>query len=142
MKKSNLIKLVSILLIGAMVAMFSVPVFAADDDGIDLTESLSGNNNSGNSNSNANANNNNANSNANNNNSNTNSNANNNNSNRANNNANANNNNANNNNNSVYNNNNLPKTGIGDSFPVAMLVVIFGISAVYAYKKVKDYRNI
>lgn len=140
MKRTNLIKLVSILLIGTMVAMFSVPVFAADDDGIDLTESLSGNNsnrnnNSGNTNSNSN-NNNNANTNNNNNN------ANNNNSNRANNNANANNNNANNNNNSVYNNNNLPKTGIGDSIPVAMLVVIFGISAVYAYKKVKDYRNI
>lgn len=129
MKRTNLIKLVSILLIGAMVAMFSVPVFAADDDGIDLTESLSGNNsnrnnNSGNTNSNSNNNNNNANTNNNNNN------ANNNNSNRAN------------NNNSVYNNNNLPKTGIGDSIPVAMLVVIFGISAVYAYKKVKDYRNI
>lgn len=141
MKKTNLIKLISILLIGVMVAMFSTTVFA-DDDGVDLTESLSGNsgknNNSGNTNSNAN--NNNSNSNANNNNAN--SNANNNNANKANNNSNANNNNANNNNNSVYNNNNLPKTGIGNSIPVAVLVVIFGISAVYAYKKVKDYRNI
>ena len=46
-------------------------------------------------------------------------------------------------NSSIYNNTNLPKTGIGDSsIPVAMLVVIFGISAVYAYKKIKDYRNI
>ena len=142
MKKSNLIKVVSILLISVMVIMFSTNVFAADntlDDGdrIDLTESIGNgnkNNNSGNTNSNNNSNN----SNTNNNNSNTNNN--NNNTNKANNNANTNNNNS--NNNSVYNNNNLPKTGIGDSIPVAMLIVIFGISAVYAYKKVKDYRNI
>lgn len=49
------------------------------------------------------------------------------------------------NNASVYNNMNtanLPKTGIEDSIPVALLVVVFGISAVYAYKKVNDYRNI
>ena len=52
-------------------------------------------------------------------------------------------NNANNSNNSsIYNNTNLPKTGIEDSIPVAMLVVIFGISAIYAYKKIRDYRNI
>lgn len=43
---------------------------------------------------------------------------------------------------SIYNNTNLPKTGIEDSIPVAMLVVVFGISAVYAYKKIKEYRNI
>ena len=139
MKKSNLIKVVSILLVSVMVIMFSSSVFAAnntsdDGDRIDLTESIGGNknnNNSGNTNSN---NNNNNNGNTNNNNANTN----NNNSNKANNNANNNNS----NNNSVYNNNNLPKTGISDSIPVAMLIVIFGISAVYAYKKVKDYRNI
>ena len=141
MKKTNLIKLITILLIGVMVAMFSTTVFAADDDGIDLTESLSNgnkNNNSGNTNANANANNNISNSNVNNNNAN--SNANNNNANKANNNVNVNNSNT--NKDSVYNNNKLPKTGIGDSVPVAMLVVVFGISAVYAYKKVKDYRNI
>lgn len=45
-------------------------------------------------------------------------------------------------NSSIYNNTNLPKTGIGDSLPIAALVVVFGISAVYAYKKIKDYRNI
>ncbi len=49
---------------------------------------------------------------------------------------------ANRNNSSIYNNTNLPKTGIGDSLPIAALVVVFGISAVYAYKKIKDYRNI
>lgn len=42
----------------------------------------------------------------------------------------------------VYNNTNLPKTGISDSVPVVVLIVIFGISAAYAYKKVKDYRNL
>ena len=39
-------------------------------------------------------------------------------------------------------NTSLPKTGISDAIPTALLVVIFGISAVYAYKKIKDYRNI
>ena len=39
-------------------------------------------------------------------------------------------------------NTNLPKTGLSDSLPVVLLVVVFGISAVYAYKKIKDYRNI
>ena len=47
-----------------------------------------------------------------------------------------------NNNSSSYNNTNLPKTGIGDSMPVVVLVVIFGISAVYAYKKINDYKNV
>lgn len=40
------------------------------------------------------------------------------------------------------NNTSLPKTGIEDSLPTVVLVVIFGVSAVYAYKKIKDYRNI
>ena len=46
------------------------------------------------------------------------------------------------NNTSTYNNTTLPHTGIGDSIPVAVLVVVFGISAVYAYKKIKEYKNI
>ena len=47
--------------------------------------------------------------------------------------------------NNTTNNNinaNLPKTGMGDSLPTVLLVVVFGISAIYAYKKVSDYRNI
>ena len=40
------------------------------------------------------------------------------------------------------NNTNLPKTGLHDSLPTVLLVVVFGVSAVYAYKKIKDYRNI
>lgn len=127
MKKSNLIKLFSILFITAMVMMFSTNVLAADNTFNELP--LTSNNSNSNSNSNSNnTNTNNANTNSNNTNRNSNTN-----------NANANTNNA---NSSIYNNTNLPKTGIEDSIPVAMLVVIFGVSAVYAYKKIKDYRNI
>lgn len=49
------------------------------------------------------------------------------------------------NNSSVYNNTNntsLPKTGIEDSFPTIALIVVFGISAVYAFNKIRDYKNI
>ena len=111
MKKSNLIKLFSILTISVMVVMFTTNVMAATNDTIDLTNTI-GNNSSNNANTNANTNKSNTNTN---------------NANKA---------------NSVYNNTNLPKTGIEDSIPVAMLVVVFGVSAVYAYKKIKDYRNI
>ncbi len=45
-------------------------------------------------------------------------------------------------NSSSYNNTNLPKTGIADTMPIILLVTVFGISAVYAYKKIKDYQNI
>lgn len=122
MKKSNLIKIISILLISAMVILFTTNVNAADNNGFnDLTGTLTNNgtNSSGNTNNG------------------TNSNAATNNSNSANNATNKNTNNS-----SIYNNTNLPKTGIEDSIPVAMLVVIFGISAVYAYKKIKDYKNV
>ena len=44
--------------------------------------------------------------------------------------------------NTSYNNTNLPTTGIVDSLPVVVLIVIFGISTVYAYKKIKDYRSL
>ena len=39
-------------------------------------------------------------------------------------------------------NTNLPKTGIGDVVPVAALIVVFGISAVYAYRKINEYMKI
>lgn len=121
MKKSDLIKIVSILLIIVMVMLFATTVNAADNNtGMeDLTYTLTSNNTTGN---NTPANNTPSNNTPKNN---------------------TTNNNVNKNNSSIYNNTNLPKTGIGDSsIPVAMLVVIFGISAVYAYKKIKDYRNI
>lgn len=121
MKKSILIKVFLILLISSMmVMMFNINVFAANNtNGFDdLTNTLNKNNTNSN-----------------------NTNVNNTNTNRTNTNTNANNTNKN-NNSSIYNNTNLPKTGIEDSIPVAMLVVVFGISAVYAYKKIKEYRNI
>ena len=46
------------------------------------------------------------------------------------------------NNTSTYNNSSLPKTGVEDSIPTMLLLVVFGISAVYAYKKIRDYKNI
>lgn len=45
-------------------------------------------------------------------------------------------------NNATNNTSNLPKTGIEDSIPTMVLIVVFGISAIYAYKKIKDYNNI
>lgn len=131
MKKTNLIKVISILLISVMVMLFATTVNAADDNSYnDLTSTLTGNNsNSSNNSSNT------ANTNSSNNTANTNSN----NTNNTNNSSNITNNT---NNSSVYNNTSLPKTGAADSIPVAMLVVVFGISAVYAFKKVRDYRNI
>lgn len=120
MKKSNLIKLFSILSISVMVMMFSTNVLAADNTFNELPLTLN--------NTNTNTNNTNTNTNTNNTNTNTN---------------NTNTNNTNKTNSTtIYNNTSLPKTGIEDSIPVAILLVVFGISAVYAYKKIKDYRNI
>ncbi len=127
MKKSNLIKAFSVLVLSVMVVSVCTMVNAADANGFsDISNTLTGNaasvnnTNTGNTN-NTNGTNTNTNVNANK--------ANTNNTNKV-------------NNASVYNNTNLPKTGIESSLPVAVLVVVFGISAVYAYKKIKDYRNI
>ena len=126
MKKTNLVKVVSILLVSLMVILFSTNVFAAENNDTsfqDLTGTL-GNSTENNTSKNTNANN--ANKNGNNTNKN---------------NANANKNN-NTNNSSIYNNTDLPKTGVESSIPVVVLVAIFGISAVYAYKKIDDYKNL
>ncbi len=126
MKKTNLVKVVSILLVSLMVILFSTNVFAAENNDTsfqDLTGTL-GNSTENNTSKNTNANN--ANKNGNNTNTN---------------NANANKNN-NTNNSSIYNNTDLPKTGVESSIPVVLLVAIFGISAVYAYKKIDDYKNL
>ena len=130
MKKTNLLKVFSILVLSVMVIFITTSVNAADF--IDMTNQLNNNtaaNNTSGTNTNTsgtNTNTNTSNSNATNTNTNTN---------RANNKTNT-------RNSSIYNNTNLPSTGIGDSLPIAALVVVFGISAVYAYKKIKDYRNI
>lgn len=128
MKKTNLVKVVSILLVSLMVILFSTNVFAAENNDTsfqDLTGTLGNSTeNNTNKNTNSNTNSNNANKNTNNTN-----------------NANANKNN-NTNNSSIYNNTDLPKTGVESSIPVVVLVAIFGISAVYAYKKIDDYKNL
>ena len=46
------------------------------------------------------------------------------------------------NNTSNYNKSSLPSTGLESSMPVIILAVVFVISAVYAYKKVEEYKNI
>lgn len=42
---------------------------------------------------------------------------------------------------STYTNSNLPQTGENDHI-VILSIAIFAISAVYAYKKIRDYKNI
>lgn len=125
MKKTNLVKVVSILLVSLMVILFSTNVFAANNDDFKeldgnaalLTNNATGNKSGNNTNANKNENNANANTNNANKNSNT-------------------------NNSRIYNNTDLPKTGVESSIPVVVLVAIFGISAVYAYKKIDDYKNL
>ncbi len=45
-------------------------------------------------------------------------------------------------NNTLGNNSSLPKTGIESSISGVVLIVVLGISAVYAYNKIQDYKNI
>ena len=108
----NLVKVFSILLISLMVIMFCTNVLAADSTNNGFSDLTSTLTGGNNTNTN----------NTNTNNTNT--------------------KNTNNTNTNLYNNSGLPKTGIEASVPVAMLIVIFGISSVYAYKKVKDYKNL
>ncbi len=134
MKKTNLLKVFFGLVLSVMVIFIATSV-SATDGFTDMTNSLVNSNSTGNNltvgNNSTNTNTSNSNSNSTNTNTNTNrSNVSNTNSNRTN------------NSSSIYNNTSLPSTGIGDSLPIAALVVVFGISAVYAYKKIKDYRNI
>lgn len=43
---------------------------------------------------------------------------------------------------STYNNTtNLPQTG-ADDYAVISIIAVFAVSAVYAYKKIRDYKNI
>lgn len=122
MKKSIILKSFLVILISMMLVFTASTVRAATDDEYQSLfgdESNTGNTNSSNTNG------------TNTNNTNTNNARNSNNTNRNNNNTNRNN-----------TNTSLPKTGIEDSLPTVVLVVVFGVSAVYAYKKIKDYRNI
>ena len=138
MNKSNLLKVFLSLVLSVMLILFTTTVNAADSFN-DITNQLMNNSSGGNNSTNTpstNSTNNSSNS------ANNSSNRTNNSTNRTNNNSSSNRNNNTNRNSSVYNNSNLPSTGLGDSLPIAALVVVFGISAVYAYKKIKDYRNI
>lgn len=134
MKKSNSIKLFSILIISVMVMFVTTNVWAAENDFTQLTLNNTSNNSATNTNGGTNTNQNTSTNNSSTNTNNTNTNVNSTN--------NTNNSTNNTNNSSIYNNTNLPSTGIEDSIPVAMLVVVFGISAIYAYKKINDYKNI
>ena len=138
MKKNGLLKIFLLVLVG-MILLGASNVFAAEDNEIDIfwdnenvnstpakdtnISGTTGNTNTeGNSNTNTNTNSNSSLNNI-----------------------------ANTNNTSVYNNtnnnvnntpNSLSKAGLEDSLPTMAIVVILAISAVYAYKKIKEYRNI
>ena len=122
MKKSIILKSFLVILVCAMLIFAITPVYAATDEGFedilgDNTSTNTGNTNSNTANTNTNS-------------------------------ANTNSSNVQNLNalrnatNGVNTTNSLPNTGIEDSLPTVLLVVVFAISAVYAYKKIKDYRNI
>lgn len=118
MKKSIILKSFLVILACAMLIFTITPVYAATDEGFEdvfnMTDNTSntGNTNSGNTNTR------NTNSNVQNLNS------------------------LRNTANRVNTANSLPNTGIADSLPTVLLVVVFAISAIYAYKKIKDYRNV
>ena len=136
MKKSMFLKIFLVFLVGTIIISATNFVFAATDD--DLAAALREADGEYNESNNTKANNTNTNTNTNNTNTN----------------KNTNNTNVNNtgalstgninktSNNSVNTTNSIPKTGISDSIPTAVLVVVFGISAVYAYKKIKEYQNV
>jgi len=135
MEKSKLIKLFLVITVALVLAISATTSFAADEI-IDFTDTTqSSNNTSSNTNTNTNTN-----SNTNSNSSNTNTNTNSSNSIAANNTNSSTYNTTNTNTNKTANTNtNLPKTGIAETGSIVFIVVALGISAVYAFKKVRDY---
>ena len=136
MRKTSIMKVLVtglILMLILSIGTFTGNVYAAtsDDDYDEMADQLLNEMEEENTNKNSNKNTNNTNKNTNNANKNTN-------------NANKNSNNSNktNNTNLYGNQNDLPDTGIEDSMPTVLLIVVFGISAVYAYKKISDYKNL
>lgn len=126
MKKSIILKSFLVILVCAILVFAITPVYAATDEGFEdvfADNTLNTSNTSNTSNTNSNTTNKNTNTNSNS--------------------SNVQNLNAlKNTSNTVNTSNSLPKTGIQDSLPMMLLVVVFAISAIYAYKKIKDYRNI
>ena len=123
MKKSIILKSFLVILICTMFIFAITPVYASTDEGFEdiLTGNTSNTGNTGNTSNTGNTNTRNTNTNS----------------------SNVQNLNAlRNTSNTANRSNTLPNTGIADSLPTVLLVVIFAISAVYAYKKIKDYRNI
>lgn len=135
MKNSKLMKIFLVMVVSLCLVFVATNVFAADDDGfVDLTNTLGNNTNTEENTNNAVDNNAALDENVNT----------------------ANNTNTslndttttNNTNSSSYNNanvntnTNLPSTGIGESGTTIALIVVLAISGVYAYKKVRDYKNI
>lgn len=123
MKKSIILKSFLVILMCAMLIFAITPVYAATDEGFEdiLTDNTSNTGNTGNTSNTNSGNTNTRNTNA----------------------SNVQNLNAlRNTSNTVNTSNSLPNTGIADSLPTMLLVVVFAISAIYAYKKIKDYRNI
>ena len=47
--------------------------------------------------------------------------------------------NTNNNSSSIYNNTSLPAAGSSNGMAIFAVVAVFGVSAIYAYKKIRDY---
>ena len=112
-------KILIVLLIALLMVGLSNATFATDDDNVTMIPDEGQNNATGNTNSLFNNANTNANTNRNANSTNTNITA--------------------NTNSSQYNNTNLPDAGSTDEMTIIFIVAIFGISALYAYKKIKDY---
>ena len=116
MEKTNLSKVILGIVTLFAVIFYGMNVLAANNEYEDLTSKLGANTNTNTNTNKANTNTNKANTNTNTNKTNSNS--------------------------SSYNNGSIPKTGISDSIPIMLLVVVFGISAVYAYRKISEYKNI
>lgn len=135
MKKNELIKMFIVIILSLVLALSAVNVFAADtndveedEETLDLTQNVTSNTTKENTANSTNA------SSLSSNMSNTSS--------RSNTTNTTNKTNSTNTNSSSYNNTNLPATGIEDSIPTVALIIVFGISSIYAYKKVRDYKDI
>ncbi|MBR3249424.1 MAG: hypothetical protein IKF83_01840 [Clostridia bacterium] len=137
MEKTKLIKGFLIIIV-AFALVFNVStVFAADNNTIDFVDVT--NRSSSDSNTNGNNTNTNSNSNNTNTNSNTNRNTNSNNTNSISNTSNTNNSNSSSYNTNKNKNTNLPKTGIAETGSIVCVVFALAVSAVYAFKKLRDY---
>lgn len=139
MKKTQLTKLIISIMIGIMLILIATEVHADDNVITDLSNFINSNSSSSSGNSSGTNTNTNSSTNTNTNSSNPLGN----NTNSSTTNSNTNSTNSTSSNSSSYNNTNLPKTGIMDSTgAIVLLVVVFVVSALYAYRKINDYRGL